>query len=118
MVKQNTLSRKNCTPCEGIGCVLSSKESKALLKKTPGWSLSKERPVISRTYILKNFMAAVTLIERIADVAEQQDHHPDIHLEDYRNLRVDLTTHALKGLSENDFILAAKINRLKTKLKQ
>jgi len=66
--------------------------------------------MISREYVMKNFLAAVDLIGKIAQIAETEDHHPDLHLTGYNCLRVELRTHAIGGLSENDFIVAAKIN--------
>ena len=111
------LSKKHCVPCEGIGEPLSKDAAGKLLKELPGWELSADAKNISRHLKMKNFMAAVKLIGRIAEIAEAEDHHPDIHLTGYRNLRIDLSTHALKGLSENDFIVAAKINELPLELK-
>ena len=111
------LTQKKCVPCEGIGKALTSEEANEYLKRIEHWQLDPTRKVIFREYILKNFMAAVQLINGIAQLAEQENHHPDLHLVNYRKLRVDLTTHALSGLSENDFILAAKINRLPVELK-
>ena len=73
---------------------------------------------ISREFITKNFMAAVTFINKVAQVAEAENHHPDVHLTSYRKLRIELSTHAIGGLSENDFILAAKINELPVELKR
>ena len=62
-------------------------------------------------------MAAVGFINKIAAIAEGEDHHPDLRLTGYRKLRIDLSTHAIGGLSENDFILAAKINEVPVELK-
>jgi len=61
---------------------------------------------------MRDFMAAVKFIGCVAKLAEKEDHHPDIHLTSYRKLKIDLSTHAIGGLSENDFILAAKIDKL------
>ena len=61
---------------------------------------------------MKNFAAAVEFITDITDIAEAENHHPDLHLTGYRNLAIELWTHAIGGLSENDFILAAKIDAL------
>ncbi len=66
---------------------------------------------------MKNFAAAVKFINLVAILAEQENHHPDIHLTDYRQLKIDLSTHAIGGLSENDFIMATKINQLVPELK-
>ncbi len=67
---------------------------------------------------MKDFLAAVALIRRLADVAEEQDHHPDVHLTGYRRLSLVLSTHSIGGLSENDFILAAQIEALPKTLKE
>ena len=83
----------------------------------PGWQLTEDSRGIYREYVTKNFMAAVEFINKIAAIAEAEDHHPDIHLTGYRKLRIDLSTHAINGLSENDFILAAKINVQNVELK-
>jgi 4a-hydroxytetrahydrobiopterin dehydratase len=61
---------------------------------------------------MKDFKSAVSLIDALAVVAEREDHHPDVHLTGYRRLRIELATHSIGGLSLNDFILAAKIERL------
>ena len=62
--------------------------------------------------VCKHFLEAIRLINEIAEVAESEQHHPDLHLTGYRNVRIELTTHAIGGLSENDFIVAAKIDEL------
>ena len=72
---------------------------------------------IHQDYMMKNFMSAVKFINSIAAIAESENHHPDLHLVGYRKLRVELSTHALGGLTENDFIVAAKINTLPVELK-
>lgn len=87
------------------------------MKSTENWNLDAPAKKIVREIKMKNFMAAVRLIDDIARVAEEENHHPDFHLTGYRNLRVELSTHALNGLSENDFILAAKINGLPMELR-
>ena len=68
--------------------------------------------MISRKITCKHFVEAMKLVNQVADVAEAEQHHPDLHLTGYRHLRIDLTTHAIGGLSENDFIVAAKIDEL------
>ena len=86
------------------------------MKDLKGWFLSEDGRAIRAEYVMKDFMAAVQFIGRIALLAEREDHHPDIHLTGYRKLAVELSTHAIGGLSDNDFILAAKIDRLPRKL--
>ena len=106
------LSQSKCKPCEGGVPVLSRDESESFREATPQWSLNEDATMITRKVNCKNFVSAIELINRIADVAESEQHHPDLHLTGYRNLRIDLTTHAIGGLSENDFIVAAKIDQL------
>ncbi len=112
-----TLDQKKCVPCEGTAKALTNDAAVKLLNDITGWQLSVNSDSISRKFGMKNFMAAIRLINKVASIAEDENHHPDIHLSGYRNLEIVLTTHALKGLSENDFILAAKINQLPLELK-
>ncbi len=103
-------SRK-CKPCEGGTTPLPASAAQALLTDVPGWELI-EGKCIRRMVKCKDFLDAVSLIQKIAPIAEAEDHHPDLHLTGYRKLTIELSTHAIGGLSENDFILAAKINQL------
>lgn len=112
------LTQKKCAPCEGVDKPLTSQEINEKLKLVSGWKNSSNDKVISREWTTKNFMAAIEFINKIAQLAEAEGHHPDIHLSQYRRLRIDLSTHAIGGLSENDFILAAKINELPVELKK
>jgi len=105
------LVKGKCKSCEGIGSAFGSEETARYLAMVEGWSVV-EGKVIEKTYPTKNFVAAMDLANRITEVAEQEDHHPDLHVS-YRTLRVELTTHALGGLTENDFILAAKIDQVR-----
>jgi pterin-4a-carbinolamine dehydratase len=82
------------------------------LKNLDGWQLTDDHKMIYREFILHDFMAVIDLIDRIALIAEDEKHHPDIHLTQYRNLRVGLTTYDAGGLSEKDFIVARKIKDL------
>jgi 4a-hydroxytetrahydrobiopterin dehydratase len=111
------LAQKRCEPCEGKTKPIDRSQANTYLKDVPGWLLTEDARGIYREYVTKNFMTAVDLINKIAAIAEAEDHHPDIHLTGYRKLRIDLSTHAINGLSENDFILAAKINTQKVELK-
>ena len=67
---------------------------------------------------MANFMSGIEFFRQVADLAEAEGHHPDLHLEGYRNVWIELSTHAIGGLSENDFILAAKIDQIPVKLKK
>ena len=105
------LASRTCKPCEGGTEPLPPSAAQQLLEDVPGWELV-EGPCIRRTVKCKDFLDAVSLIQKIAPIAEAEDHHPDLHLTGYRKLTIELSTHAIGGLSENDFILAAKINQL------
>ncbi|EFN53382.1 hypothetical protein CHLNCDRAFT_137157 [Chlorella variabilis] len=107
------LKAKKCVPCEGGAQPLPETEVNRLAKQCPGWRVVKNREgvdCISHEWKVRNFNAGLDLFQRIAVVAEEQGHHPDLHLTDYRTVTAEMTTHAAKGLTENDFIMAAKIN--------
>jgi 4a-hydroxytetrahydrobiopterin dehydratase len=111
------LARKTCAPCEGGVSPLSREEAETLLQSLDGWSLAADGQRIRRDWVVKNFMAGIDFFQKVAALAEQEGHHPDLHLEGYRHVTVELSTHAIGGLSENDFILAAKIDELPIALK-
>jgi 4a-hydroxytetrahydrobiopterin dehydratase len=106
------LTRKKCVPCEGGVPKLTREEAKGYLASVPGWSLVDDGQRIRREWRAKNFMAAMDFFGMVAEVAEDEGHHPDLHLVGYRNAAIEIWTHAIGGLSENDFILAAKIDKL------
>lgn len=110
------LVSRRCKPCSGADAPLEAPAAETLAASV-GWELSPDAKAIRRVYTMKDFSAAVEFVNRIAGIAQQEDHHPDLHLTGYRNLRIELSTHAIGGLSENDFILAAKINDLPKRLK-
>ncbi len=105
------LTARTCRPCESATPPLPADAARILLQDLSGWALV-EGTLIRKTIVCKNFLEAVNLIQRIATLAETEDHHPDLHLTRYRRLTIELSTHAIGGLSENDFILAAKIDQL------
>jgi 4a-hydroxytetrahydrobiopterin dehydratase len=117
-ITQTELARKKCVPCEGGVPSLSPYEAKALLESVEGWSLTDDGKSIRRGWTVKNFMAGIDFFNKVAALAEEQGHHPDLHLKGYRNLAIELSTHAIGGLSENDFILAAKINEVPVEVKR
>ena len=108
---EQPLANRTCKPCEGGTEPLPASAARTLLEDLHGWELI-EGNAIRKTVKCKDFMDAVNLIQRIAPIAEAEDHHPDLHLTAYRRLTIELSTHAIGGLSENDFILAAKIDQL------
>src|SRR6478672_5328175 len=106
------LTKKKCVPCEGGVPTLSKQEVDRLLEALPGWHTTREGQRIRREWKAKNFVAAIDFFNKIAALAEEEGHHPDLHLVGYRNVAVEIWTHAIGGLSENDFIVAAKIDRV------
>ena len=111
------LATRKCVPCEGGVPALTRAEATALLKQLTGWKLVGRGKRIRKEWTVENFLAGIDFFKRVARVAEKQGHHPDLHLEGYRNLAIEIWTHAIDGLSENDFILAARIDRLPILLK-
>lgn len=106
------LVQKHCQPCEGGVAALNSDQAQALLTALPQWKLAPDGKSIRRDWRLKDFAAGLHLCNEAGRIAEAEGHHPDLHLTGYRNVAIVLTTHAIDGLSENDFILAAKIDQL------
>ena len=104
------LQGKKCLPCEGGVDACTVEHAKDQLSAFPKWSLSDDGKMISRKLTFKNFVQALKTLNVAAEIAEEDQHHPDLHLTGYRHLEIKLTTHAIGGLSENDFILAAKID--------
>lgn len=107
-----SLRKSKCLPCEGGVPAIDPEAAAEYLRATPEWTLGEQGKVIFRKLNCQHFAAAIKLINQIADLAEREGHHPDLHLTGYRHLQIDLTTHAIGGLSENDFIVAAKIDEL------
>lgn len=105
------LNRRKCVPCEGKTKPLTREEAEKYIEEVPVWKLAADEKSISREFSFDTFIKAMAFVDRLADLAEYEGHHPDIHLS-YTDLRLELSTHAIKGLSENDFILAAKIENL------
>lgn len=117
-MKTSELSQRHCAPCEGGIPALSGELVRALLTEVPEWKLTEDGKRIRREWRAKDFNAAMDFFRRVADVSETEDHHPDLHLVGYRNVTLEIWTHAVGGLTENDFILAAKIDQLPIELKQ
>ncbi len=103
------LTDKHCKPCEGGVPPLSEKEARELLKQLDGWELSDNR--ISKTFAFKNYYQTIAFVNAVAWMTHREDHHPDMTV-GYSKCRVEYTTHAVGGLSENDFICAAKVDAL------
>ncbi|WP_437186459.1 4a-hydroxytetrahydrobiopterin dehydratase [Planctomicrobium sp. SH668] len=115
--KEGALSSKRCVPCEGGVPRLEIAEAKSLLDQIPGWDLVESGTRIQRQWMVRNFVAGMDFLNRVAEIAEREQHHPDVALSEYRKVVIEIYTHAIGGLSENDFILAAKINEIPIALK-
>lgn len=105
------LTTKKCKPCEGGVCPLPIRDAEGLLAEVPGWALADEGKEILREYRFGNFHETMAFVNALAWVAHREDHHPDLEV-GYSRVRVRFSTHAIGGLSENDFICAAKIDAL------
>ena len=111
------LRSRRCVPCEGGVPKLTQSEAEAQLARLSGWTITPDGQRIRKEWKVKNFMAAMQFFNQVATIAESEGHHPDLHLVGYRNVAIEIWTHAIGGLSENDFILAAKIDDLAVELK-
>lgn len=105
------LYRKKCVPCQGGIPPLGPAEAREYLDGAPGWTLSDDATRISRRFEFKDFREAMVFVNRVADLAEEEGHHPDIAIH-WNVVDLVLYTHKIRGLHENDFILAAKIHRV------
>ena len=89
--------------------LLEAHEIKEKLKGLQGWELNEKKDMLHKNFQFQNFTSAVCFLNRAAELAELEDHHPDLHLTNYRNLKVVLSTHSAGGLTKKDFLLAAQI---------
>ena len=112
------LVKKKCAPCEGGVPKYTLDEARNQIERLSGWRLTGDGQRIRKDWVVKNFVSGMNFFNRVADIAEEDAHHPDLHLEGYRNVWIELWTHAIGGLSENDFILAAKIDQAPVELKK
>ncbi len=110
MTTTSELATKKCVPCKKGTPPLSEAEYRPLLEQLDAWEVV-EGHHLRKTFRFKDFRAALAFVNRIGEVAEAEGHHPDIYLA-WGRVRVEIWTHAIDGLSESDFILAAKIDRL------
>ena len=105
----NELARKKCMPCEGGVAPLTPEQVKPMLKGLDGWQL--DNGMIAKTYKFANYHQTMAFVNAAAWVSHREDHHPDMHV-GYNECLVSYITHAIGGLSENDFICAAKLDAL------
>ncbi len=102
---------KSCVPCRGGIPPFTLEQARELLARVPEWSLEENGTRLRRRFEFEDFRKAIAFVNRVADIAEEQGHHPDIAIH-WNKVDLVLWTHKIGGLHENDFILAAKINRL------
>ncbi len=105
------LSQKKCKPCEGGVEPFNREQIAEYGKMVNQWSVSPDEKKINKSFKFKDFKSALHFVDQIGAIAESEGHHPDIFLA-WGKVSVELTTHAIGGLSENDFILAYKIDQL------
>ena len=109
------LTSKKCVPCEGGTPPFGEEKIKEYLPELKTqWSVVNGKK-LRQDFIFKNFASAVAFVNRVAEIAETEGHHPDILIHGWNKVQINLSTHAIGGLSENDFILAAKIEKLLAK---
>ena len=106
------LTKKKCIPCEAGTEPFSEKQADEFLKQISGWELKNGH--LYKKFKFKNFVGAMKFVNAVANIAEQEGHHPDILLFGWNKVKLTLSTHAIKGLSDNDFILAAKIDEIRS----
>ncbi len=110
---QAELAERKCVPCSGDTPPMTSEEIERLLPQLPGWQVEEGKKLTKR-FRFKNFVQAVDFVNRITPIAEEEGHHPDLYVR-WGGVTVYLWTHAINGLSESDFIMAAKIDREHTR---
>ena len=108
------LSNKKCVPCEGGLLPFDISQIHKYQKKVDGWDVNNNEKKIyflEKKFIFKNFIDSQSFINKVGDISEEEDHHPDISF-GWGYAKIIITTHAIEGLSENDFILASKIDQI------
>lgn len=104
------LSQKHCVPCEGGEKPLTREEFQQYVSIIPDWEVIDDLK-IKKKFTFKDFKMALAFVNKVGDIAEEEGHHPNINLYGWNKVSITLTTHAIGGLSLNDFIMAAKIDR-------
>lgn len=107
----SNLISKHCIPCDALTKPFDLEQAQSYLPDVPDWELDDEAKKIKRKFKFKNFAESLAFVNKVGELAESEGHHPDIEL-GWGYVKIKLTTHAIHGLSENDFILAAKINEI------
>lgn len=105
------LSEKKCEPCEGGVDPLTRKEFEGYLEQLPDWKVLEDKK-IEKEFQFKDFPQALEFVNKVGAVAEAEGHHPDIFVHDWNKVKISLWTHAIGGLSINDFVVASKVDRV------
>jgi len=108
---ENELKERKCKPCEGGVDAMNGDQARILINQVPGWTLADDAKSIGRRFEFKGFYRTMAFVNALAWIAHEEDHHPDFSA-GYNYCEVSYATHAVGGLSENDFICAAKVNAL------
>lgn len=111
-----TLRSRKCVEFAKGTLPATAEETADQLKQLDGWYATHQGQRIRKDWKVSNFMAGLDFFNQVAVIAEEDNHHPDLHIEGYRNVSIEMWTHSIGGISENDFILAAKINEVPVKL--
>lgn len=109
------LASKKCIPCEGNVPPLTPEQAQAMVRHLNGWSLIDGAHLLAKHFVFKDFVDTMQFVNEVARVAEEEGHHPDLTVS-YGSVTIELMTHAIGGLSENDFILAAKIDEVEKRV--
>jgi 4a-hydroxytetrahydrobiopterin dehydratase len=105
------LSKKHCVACEGGAEPLNEKETKLMMTQVTDWQLDQSGKEISKTFKFKNYYETIAFVNSVAWISHREDHHPDLSVS-YNKCEIRYSTHAIGGLSANDFICAAKVDEL------
>ncbi len=107
-----SLAQKKCIPCEGNVPPLTPAQAQEMMQHLNEWSLIDEAHLLAKSFQFKDFKDTMQFVNAVAAIAEEEGHHPDLTVS-YSSVTVELMTHAIGSLSENDFIVAAKIDEIK-----
>jgi len=105
------LAERTCAPCRGGVSPLTEEEAQGYIAQIPGWTLAEGASRIERRFPFKDFASALEFVQKVGELAEREGHHPDITF-GWGYCRIAFQTHKIRGLHENDFIMAAKVNAL------
>ncbi len=108
-----SLKDRHCGPCEGEIDKLTKEQAQDMMPHVPEWALSDAGDRLTRSYAFKDFAKALVFVNQVGELAEKEWHHPDISF-GWGRVDITVSTHSIRGLAENDFILASKIDALPT----